>query len=83
MIFLNHWPHKFVDIAYEHHLQSLIIEGGTQTLNTFIEEALWDEARVFTGEKFEKKGVPAPKIQQVPDHQTSLLNDQIHHYYNT
>ena len=74
---------QICDIAYEHHLQSLIIEGGTQTLNTFIEEALWDEARVFTGEKFEKKGVPAPKIQQVPDHQTSLLNDQIHHYYNT
>lgn len=29
-------------------MQSIIIEGGAQVLNAFIEAGLWDEARVFT-----------------------------------
>jgi diaminohydroxyphosphoribosylaminopyrimidine deaminase / 5-amino-6-(5-phosphoribosylamino)uracil reductase len=43
-------------------IQSLIIEGGAQTLKLFIEAGLWDEARIFIGKRSFGKGISAPKI---------------------
>jgi diaminohydroxyphosphoribosylaminopyrimidine deaminase/5-amino-6-(5-phosphoribosylamino)uracil reductase len=48
---------------YAHHIQSLIVEGGTKTLNTFIEKGLWDEIRVETNLcKTVSDGTRAPLI---------------------
>ena len=48
---------------YAHHIQSLIVEGGTKTLNTFIEKGLWDEIRVETNlNKTVSDGTRAPLI---------------------
>lgn len=41
---------------------SIIVEGGAKTINSFIEEGLWDEARVFVSDKKFEKGIKAPKI---------------------
>ena len=41
---------------------SLIVEGGAKTLNNFIKEGLWDEARVFVSNKTFKEGIKAPKF---------------------
>ncbi len=68
---------------YLHTIQSVIIEGGTKTLQTFIDENLWDEARIFTGNVSFKDGIKAPNITGKPilkqkintDHLTLLLND--------
>jgi diaminohydroxyphosphoribosylaminopyrimidine deaminase / 5-amino-6-(5-phosphoribosylamino)uracil reductase len=43
-------------------IQSLFIEGGARVLNHFIENDLWDEARVFTGHALFKHGIRAPEI---------------------
>jgi diaminohydroxyphosphoribosylaminopyrimidine deaminase/5-amino-6-(5-phosphoribosylamino)uracil reductase len=43
-------------------IQSMLIEGGAKALNHFISTGLWDEARIFTGEKYFKGGVKAPMI---------------------
>ncbi len=43
-------------------IQSIIIEGGKEFLDSFISKNLWDEARVFVGEKHFYDGVKAPKI---------------------
>ncbi|MBI5218934.1 MAG: bifunctional diaminohydroxyphosphoribosylaminopyrimidine deaminase/5-amino-6-(5-phosphoribosylamino)uracil reductase RibD [Bacteroidia bacterium] len=43
-------------------IQSVVVEGGAQLLNNFIEENLWDEARVFTADTLFYKGLSAPKI---------------------
>lgn len=50
-----------------HHLftiniQSVLVEGGAHTLNTFIEGGLWDEARIFQSEKVFQRGIKAPVI---------------------
>ncbi len=45
---------------YERKINSIIIEGGAHLLNSFIEDNLWDEARIFTGNKFFKSGLPSP-----------------------
>lgn len=50
-------------VLHQHQLQSIIIEGGSQTLQTFIDANLWDEAHVFTGETEFKNGVKAPELK--------------------
>lgn len=45
---------------FELSIQSLIIEGGSKLLNSFIEAGTWNEARVFVGEKEFEKGIKAP-----------------------
>ena len=42
---------------------SVLIEGGTRLLQTFIDAGLWDEARVFTGVVKFGEGVKAPEIR--------------------
>jgi len=47
---------------YEHRLQSIIIEGGTTTIQHFIDLNMWDEARIFKGAVTFTSGIPAPQI---------------------
>lgn len=35
-----------LEALHAHHIQSLIVEGGKNTLDSFIEQGLWDEIRV-------------------------------------
>ena len=50
------------EVLSKYHIQSLIVEGGTQTLQSFIDEKLWDEAMVFVGNTSFVKGVKSPII---------------------
>lgn len=43
-------------------LQSIIVEGGTQLLQSFIDANLFDEIRVFRSQKQLKKGILAPVL---------------------
>jgi diaminohydroxyphosphoribosylaminopyrimidine deaminase/5-amino-6-(5-phosphoribosylamino)uracil reductase len=43
-------------------IQSMLIEGGAKVLNHFISTSFWDEARIFTGEKWFMGGLKAPLI---------------------
>ena len=40
-----------------------MVEGGSFTLQSFIENNLWDEARVFVSDGKFKNGIKAPKIK--------------------
>ncbi len=60
--FAQNFEENLLNELYKLNIQSVIIEGGLFTLNSFINKNLWDEARIFTGNiKFEK-GLKAPKI---------------------
>ena len=48
---------------YKYGIQSLIVEGGSKTLQTFIDENLWDEAYIFSGKTTFGQGIPAPTIK--------------------
>ena len=64
-------------LLYQEEITSVIIEGGAQTLNTFISEDLWDEARIFRGGAVFKEGLAAPKIIGKPVMTQSLVNDTL------
>lgn len=49
---------------YQEELQSVIIEGGTKTLQHFIDANLWDEARIFITKKKWHDGVKGPQINK-------------------
>ena len=47
---------------YKRDILSVIVEGGSVLLNSFLDAGLWDEAFVYTGNQFFGKGVAAPHI---------------------
>lgn len=62
---------------FEHQIQSVIIEGGRQTLQTFIDENLWDEARIFKGKTIFNSGVKAPNIKPTTNQIQFILDDEL------
>ena len=51
-----------VKSLYELEIQSIIIEGGAQTLQTFIDGNMWDEAYIYKSPLLLGSGIIAPKI---------------------
>ncbi len=64
-------------VLYDLNIQSVLIEGGAQTLKTFIDSQLWDEARVFTGDTLFGKGLKAPTIDGKLSSSTTIKNDKL------
>ena len=70
-------------VLYKRNIQSIIVEGGAQTLNSFLCKNLWDEARVFTGEiKFES-GIQAPIIHSNPSSEEIIGNSKLEVFINS
>jgi diaminohydroxyphosphoribosylaminopyrimidine deaminase / 5-amino-6-(5-phosphoribosylamino)uracil reductase len=62
-----------LNILVKHQIQSVIIEGGSKTIQSFIDENLWDEARIFNGKNIFENGTKAPKIKgKIVESKTSL-----------
>jgi diaminohydroxyphosphoribosylaminopyrimidine deaminase/5-amino-6-(5-phosphoribosylamino)uracil reductase len=60
--FERYVPQYILYQLYLQDIQSVIIEGGARTLQTFIEAGLWDEARIFTGKTVLTNGIKSPQI---------------------
>ncbi len=75
-------PRIILDKLHKNNIQSVIIEGGTKTLHSFIDTNLWDEARVFTGDLSFEKGVCAPQFQKTPIKELKILSDVLKIYRN-
>ncbi len=54
--------HEMLSALYERNIQSLIVEGGAKTLNAFIQQNAWHEARVLTGNIAFEQGIAAPNV---------------------
>ncbi len=80
--FDNKLAKNICDFLYKKNIQSIIIEGGKQTIQTFIDANLWDEARVFKGNIFFKDGVKAPIFNKKWTKKQSILNDELFTYTN-
>ena len=73
---------QICDLLFEKHINSIIIEGGAKTLQTFIDENIWDEARVFTGLVEFKKGVKAPRFHGKLISEENIITDTLKIYNN-
>ena len=80
--FSNQIASQIADLLYHKNIQSVIVEGGRQTLQTFIDENCWDEARVFTGATHLVEGIPAPHIKAYSARQEKIKSDTLTFYYH-
>ncbi len=58
-------------------IRSLIVEGGSKVLNSFIRRGLWDETRVLVGDRWFGGGKAAPRLRQEPQAQYQLGDDRL------
>jgi len=63
-------------------IQSVLIEGGSQTIHQFLAAGLWDEARVFTAPIEFERGIAAPQLTQTPAESHAIGEDQLDIYYH-
>ena len=76
---------QIANALYHLNIQSVLIEGGARLHQTFIDEELWDEARVITNKELslqhdlkEHNGLKAPKLKDmVPKEEMTLGSDLI------
>jgi len=76
----NHFLKDLLHYLYTTGIQSVLVEGGAQTLNGFIQDRLWDEARVFTGHTEFTTGVMAPELNSTPLRSYNINGDQLNYY---
>ena len=62
---------------YLYKITSVIIEGGQKTLKAFINEDLWDEARIFTSDTYLKEGVKKPQLKGIPTKEIRIGSDSL------
>ncbi len=53
---------QILNELYKLNIQSVIVEGGKQLIESFIEAKMWDEIHLFSGDKFFYSGVKAPQV---------------------
>jgi diaminohydroxyphosphoribosylaminopyrimidine deaminase/5-amino-6-(5-phosphoribosylamino)uracil reductase len=69
---------------YKMNIQSVMVEGGAKLIQSFIDEGLWDEARIITNEHLViGNGVNAPGLNQTPIKKTGkYLTDTVSYFQN-
>ncbi len=75
-------PEALLADLHARQIQSVLIEGGSQTITQFLAVGLWDEARVFTAPIQFKRGIAAPKLTQAPSESHAIGEDQLDIYYH-
>jgi diaminohydroxyphosphoribosylaminopyrimidine deaminase/5-amino-6-(5-phosphoribosylamino)uracil reductase len=56
---------EIMNALYVMNIQSILIEGGSKLLNSFIDQDLWDEARIITNQQMTiGEGISAPELNQ-------------------
>jgi len=71
---------QICDVLHHKNINSIIIEGGAKTLQTFIDEELWDEARIFVGHSQFNEGTKAPELKGQLISETDILEDKLNIY---
>jgi len=71
---------NILEKLYERGIQSVFVEGGSRTLQYFIIDNAWDEARVIVGQNTFNEGYKAPVINRIPIHTITFGKDTIHYF---
>ncbi len=72
---------QMLHALYEHGLQSLLVEGGSMLLQSFIDAGLWDEAFVEVAPVLLHSGVKAPQINdKMPFDVSQAFGRNFRHY---
>lgn len=73
---------QICEVLHKHSILSVIIEGGSKTLQMFLDEDLWDEARIFKGANHFTKGLKAPILNKTPVGKRTITTDTLTFFSN-
>ena len=67
---------------YQMNIQSVLVEGGARLLQSFIDDAIWDEARIISNEGLNiNEGLQAPVLQQAKlVQEENYFSDSVRYY---
>jgi diaminohydroxyphosphoribosylaminopyrimidine deaminase / 5-amino-6-(5-phosphoribosylamino)uracil reductase len=76
--------HQMMNALYRMDIQSVLVEGGAQLLQSFIDEEIWDEAKVITNEELVLgSGLPSPVLKNHKlQNSQKLFSDRVQTYIN-
>ena len=82
-ITLEQWdiPNMLRELAHLK-ITSLIVEGGAKVISSFIDENLWDEARIFSTNMLLENGVKAPILNLKPKKSYKINKDLLQVFHN-
>jgi diaminohydroxyphosphoribosylaminopyrimidine deaminase/5-amino-6-(5-phosphoribosylamino)uracil reductase len=67
---------------YKKNIQSILVEGGSKTLQQFIDSNLWDEARIFSSENNITEGIKKPEFKNYCKQEIKIKNNLLKIYTN-
>ncbi len=75
---------QIMDYCCVNNINSILVEGGTHLLQSFINEGIWDEARIITNTSLIiENGLNAPQLKSAFIYkEETIINDQIIYYKN-
>lgn len=79
----NNAIHEILIDLYTKNILSIIVEGGGKLLTSFLQQGLWNEARIFISDKVFKKGIIAPQIDNDPKETLHIGNSTLFMFSNT
>ncbi|MBS1917171.1 MAG: bifunctional diaminohydroxyphosphoribosylaminopyrimidine deaminase/5-amino-6-(5-phosphoribosylamino)uracil reductase RibD [Bacteroidetes bacterium] len=76
--------HQIVYALYQLKLQSVLVEGGAKLLQSFIDENMWDEARIIrNGELIIDNGISAPHLSEAKlIAEEKIFSDRVSYFSN-
>lgn len=89
LIFIKLEKENFIEqilhSLFEMNIQSVLVEGGAKTLQSFIDAGLWDEARVITNETLIiENGIASPELKEFNlEKQERYFSDLISYFLHT
>jgi diaminohydroxyphosphoribosylaminopyrimidine deaminase/5-amino-6-(5-phosphoribosylamino)uracil reductase len=72
---------SILEELYRRNILSVFVEGGSRTLQYFIIDNVWDEARVIVGNTKFNEGVRAPIINKIPSDSFMFGEDKVYVYF--
>ncbi len=80
--FQEQWLAALLQYLHQSRITTLLVEGGAQLLQHFLDQQLWDEARVLEGGATLSQGILAPRIPGVLIAEHALGKDSVRCYRN-
>lgn len=76
---------QLLNSLYKFSIEAVLVEGGTKTLQSFLDAGLWDEARIITNRtKIIEDGITAPEFNFGEAQKTiNIKDDRLQFYFNS
>jgi diaminohydroxyphosphoribosylaminopyrimidine deaminase/5-amino-6-(5-phosphoribosylamino)uracil reductase len=72
---------KILEYLHYEGIQSVLVEGGAETLKRFLEADLWDEIRRFTSSNNLDSGLKAPTLELKSQVKQAIADDTLEIFY--